>query len=71
MKNLHFPVIVEKDENGVFIVDCPSFKGCHTYGKTIEEALANLREVVELCLEEETKDDLNEFIGFREIEVHA
>jgi predicted RNase H-like HicB family nuclease len=53
MKNkLHVPVVVETDENGVFIVSCPTFKGCHSYGKTINEALANLQEVVELCVEE-------------------
>ena len=46
-------MIVEIDEDGYYIVSCPLFKGCHTYGKTIEEALENIREVIELCLEEE------------------
>ena len=32
----HFPVIVELDEDGVYIVTCPMFKGCHSYGKTVE-----------------------------------
>lgn len=52
MKTYHLPVVVEIDENNVFIVSCPSFKGCHTYGKTIDEAMTNLREVIEICLEE-------------------
>ncbi len=53
VKKLRFPVIVEVDEDGYYIVSCPLFKGCHTYGKTIEEALENIKEVIEMCLEEE------------------
>lgn len=52
MKSLHLPIVIEEDEDGVYIVSCPSLKGCHTYGKTIDEALANLREVINLCVEE-------------------
>jgi predicted RNase H-like HicB family nuclease len=42
--------IIEQDKDGVFAY-CPELKGCHTQGKTIEEALANLREAAELYLE--------------------
>ncbi len=64
----HFPVLIEQDEDNVYIVSCPSFKGCHSYGKTIDEALTNLKEVLEMCLEEGQPKQLNQFIGFREIE---
>lgn len=67
----HLPVLVEIDEDGVYIVSCPVFKGCHSYGKTVEEALENLKEVVEICLEEEVPENLNKFIGFRELEIIA
>lgn len=68
----HFPVIIEMDEDGVYIVSCPSFKGCHSYGTTIDEALFNLKEVVEMCLEEGTTEKMpNTFIGFREIELQS
>ncbi|MDH5398573.1 MAG: type II toxin-antitoxin system HicB family antitoxin [Cyclobacteriaceae bacterium] len=67
----HLPVLVEIDEDGVYIVSCPVFKGCHSYGKTVEEALENLKEVVEICLEEEIPENLNKFIGFRELEIIA
>jgi predicted RNase H-like HicB family nuclease len=52
-KILHFPVVIEQDEDEVYIVNCPVFKGCHSYGKTIDEALRNLKEVIEMCVEEE------------------
>ncbi len=68
-KKFHFPVLIEQDEDGVFIVSCPVFKGCHSYGKTVDEAMANIGEVIELCLQEEKPDVLNNFIGFREIEM--
>ena len=57
VKKLRFPVIVEVDEDGYYVVSCPLFKGCHTYGKTIEEALENIKEVIEMCLEEEGLDE--------------
>ncbi len=69
-ENLHLPILVEKDEDNLYIVSCPTIKGCHSQGKNIEEAIENIREVIEMCLEEKTEHDhLNSFIGFREIEV--
>ncbi len=67
----HFPIIVEHDIDGVFIVECPVFKGCRSYGTTMNEALANIREAIELCLEDETNtpDDGTEFVGIRDIEM--
>lgn len=53
-KTFQFPVDVEIDEDGVFVVSCPTFKACHADGKTIDDALGNLKEVVEMCLEEES-----------------
>jgi predicted RNase H-like HicB family nuclease len=69
MKKYHFPIVVEIDEDGVYIVSCPTFKGCHSYGATIDEALDNLREVIELCMEEQETESTNQFIGVREIEI--
>ncbi|HEY8782719.1 MAG TPA: type II toxin-antitoxin system HicB family antitoxin [Mucilaginibacter sp.] len=48
----NFPVDVEIDVDGIYIVSCPIFKACHADGKTIGEALDNLREIVEMCLDE-------------------
>jgi len=68
-KSLHLPIIVELDEDNVYIVSCPLFKGCHSSGKTIEEAIDNIREVIEMCLEEYPIESVNRFVGFRELEV--
>lgn len=68
---LHLPILVEQDEDDYYIVSCPVFKGCHSYGATIEEALDNIKEVIDMCIEEEKEKtpDINRFIGFREIQV--
>ncbi|HEC67452.1 MAG TPA: type II toxin-antitoxin system HicB family antitoxin [Candidatus Desulfofervidus auxilii] len=47
------PLLIEKDEDGFYVVECPLFSGCYTQGKTLDEALKNIQEVIELCLEEE------------------
>jgi len=52
MKKIHLPIIIEIDEDGYYIVTCPLFKGCHSYGENIDEALENIKEVIDLCLEE-------------------
>ena len=63
--------MIEIDEDGFFIVSCPAFKGCHSYGETIDEALDNIKEVIEMCLEEQKVelDKENKFVGFRELEI--
>ena len=47
-----FPVIIEADPHGGFVVSNPALSGCYSQGETIEEALANIREATLLCLEE-------------------
>ena len=69
MEKLHLPIIVEMDEDGYYIVSCLLFKGCHSYGETIDEALGNIREAIEICLEETKVEELNKFVGVRELEV--
>lgn len=53
MRNYQFPIIIEKDEDGYYIAKCPIFRGCYTQGKTLDEALKNIREVIDMCLEEQ------------------
>lgn len=70
-KILHLPILTEQDEDNFFIVSCPVFKGCHSYGSTIDEALDNIKEVIDMCIEEEKEkaSEMNRFVGFREMQV--
>lgn len=70
VKNKRVPIIVEKDEDGFYIVECPVFSGCFTQGDTIEEALKNIREVIELCLEEEHNQDALKNYNPQELSFH-
>ena len=51
-------VVIEKDEHG-FYAWCPELKGCHSQGQTLDEALANIREAIELYLETLTEEERN------------
>ena len=51
-----FRVIVEQDEDNLFVASVPSLPGCHTQGKTYEEAIKRVKEAIELCLEVAEKD---------------
>jgi predicted RNase H-like HicB family nuclease len=70
-KIVHLPILVEQDEDNVYIVSCPVFKGCHSYGKTVDDALANIKEVIDMCIEEQKEKgiEINRFVGFRELQV--
>jgi predicted RNase H-like HicB family nuclease len=49
-------VVIEKDEHG-FYASCPALKGCHSQGQTLDEAIANIREAIELYLETLTEEE--------------
>ena len=70
MKKYNFTMLIEKDEDGIYVASVPALKGCHTQANSLEELLPRVKEVIELCLEEETEEILqNEFVGVQQVEV--
>lgn len=69
--NKKIPLFVEKGEDGYYVVECPLFDGCYTQGKTINEALDNIREVIELILEEKKYKDILKHYNPQEISLHT
>jgi predicted RNase H-like HicB family nuclease len=51
-KTRTFQVLVEQDETGMYVVECPALRACYTQGRTYEEALENIRDVIRMCLDE-------------------
>ncbi len=51
MKTVKFSVVVDKDKDGYFAF-CPELQGCYTQGKTYEEALENIRDAIQLHVED-------------------
>lgn len=48
---MKFVTALDRDEDGVWVAECPSIPGCVSQGETREEALANIREAIAACLE--------------------
>lgn len=70
-KGLKLPLFVEKDENNFYVVECPLFEGCYSQGKTLDEALANIKEVLYLILEEEKNKEILNLYNPKEISLHT
>ena len=75
MKKYLLQVVIEQDEDGVYVASCPALESCYTQGDTYEEAMKNIKDVIQMCLEElkeeKRKVDLKhpEVIGPKWIEV--
>jgi predicted RNase H-like HicB family nuclease len=63
-------VVIERDEDGVYVGEVPQLSGCYSQGETIDELMENMREVIELCLEElGDESEITEFIGVQRVAV--
>jgi predicted RNase H-like HicB family nuclease len=73
MKNFRFTAEITRDaEINQYIGIVPGLPGAHTQAPTLDELYKNLQEVVELCLQELTKEEIEnlpDFIGFQQISV--
>jgi predicted RNase H-like HicB family nuclease len=52
-------IVIRRDDAGYYIATCPTLKGCHSYGTTLEEALDNIKECIQLCEEELEEEGQN------------
>jgi predicted RNase H-like HicB family nuclease len=68
---MKFVTTLDRDEDGVWIVECPSIPGCVSQGATKEEALANIRDAIALCLEVRAERGLPLTVETQEVEVFA
>ena len=71
MEKRNFTVVIEKDEDGMYVAEVPELKWCYTQGATAEEAVANIKEVIRLCLSTQKDVSPHEFIGVQRVEVPA
>jgi predicted RNase H-like HicB family nuclease len=53
---MDLPVVLRAGEDGFVVAECPAISGCISQGRTREEALSNIREAIELCLENHYDD---------------
>jgi len=68
MKKYKLSVLIERDEDGYLVATVPSLKSCYTQANTMEELMPRIKEVIELCLQEEEPPQMV-FEGVHQIEV--
>ena len=69
--NSQLPLFVEKDEDGFYVIECPIFEGCYSQGKTLDEALKNIREVIRLIIEEKKNREILKSYHPQELSLHT
>lgn len=67
---MKFDVVIEQDEDGMYVADVPVLPGCHTQGETEDEALENVKEAIAGYLKF-FGSPLSRFVGVRQIDVEA
>ena len=68
---MKFLTTLEQDEDGVWVAECPSIPGCVSQGYKRAEALKNIREAIELCLEVRSELGMPLTVETQQIEVFA
>jgi predicted RNase H-like HicB family nuclease len=48
---MKFAITIERDEDGAWVVECPSIPGCVSQGSTRDEAIVNIRDAIKTCLD--------------------
>jgi predicted RNase H-like HicB family nuclease len=65
-----FTVLIEQDEDGYYVATVPALRGCHTQAKKLDTLMKRVREVIELCLEEQNGEVGSlELVGVQQISV--
>ena len=62
-----YTVIIEQDEDGLYIAKVPDITGCYTQGKTVAEVTDRIREAIQACSNEENTKPLR-FVGIQQIQ---
>jgi predicted RNase H-like HicB family nuclease len=70
MKDKHdYNYIIERDSEGWYVGSVPELKGCHSQAKSLDELALRMKEVIELCLEDEQDPEHLEFVGVQKVAV--
>jgi predicted RNase H-like HicB family nuclease len=69
LERMKLSVTLDRDEDGMWVVECPSIPGCVSQGKTKEQALKNIKEAIALCLEVRAERGLPLTVETRQVEV--
>ena len=62
-------VTLDRDETGMVVAECPAIPGCVSQGQTEDEAMANIRDAIKVCLEARAAHGMPLTVTTREVEV--
>ncbi len=68
---MKFVVTIERDEDGVCVVECPAIPGCVSQGRTEAEALENIKDAIRQCLEVRADRGMPLTVATHEIDIHV
>lgn len=63
-----YTVLIEQDEDGIYVAKVPDITGCHTQGKTVSEVMERIKEAIQVCNKDEDIEPLK-FIGIRQVQI--
>jgi predicted RNase H-like HicB family nuclease len=66
---MNFVVTIDRDEDGVWVVSCPSIPGCVSQGATRDEALTNVRNAIQACLQVRAERGMPLTVETQQVEV--
>lgn len=69
--SVKFQITVDRDEDGVWVTECPAIPGCVSQGGTKKEAMKNIREAIRLCLEVRAERGMALTVETCQVEVKA
>lgn len=66
-----YDVVIEQDENRVYVAYVPELPGCHTQGDTVSDVMANIKEAIELYLDytKEKSESAMKFVAVKKVSV--
>ena len=64
-----FTVVIERDEDGLYVAHVPELRGCYTQARNLDTLMKRVREVIELCLEDDEFVEPMELVGVQRIAV--
>ena len=67
----NFTVVIEQDEDGIYVAKVPDIIGCYTQGKSVQQVLERIKEAIQVCMEADKENHHKmKFIGLQQVEVN-
>ena len=72
MGDQNFTILIEQDQDGLYVASVPHLEGCYTQWRTLSEVLERIREAIIVCLEGD-KEDVSplRFVGIQNVNVEV